>query len=237
MTSMLASVCSVREARLVEKAGVDIIDLKDPKSGALGALPLNLCRQIVTELDGVLPVSATIGDMPFVARLIEPAIKNLAKTGVDIIKVGVFGELNRKTELNLLRSLSGRGLRIVLVIFAENYNPSLDLTCLAEAGLLGVMLDTSNKESGNLREKTSQASLLALIRQARKHNLLSGLAGSLTGTDIEPLLSLKPDYLGFRGGLCQSGARSEELDEIRLRTIREQIPLKQSIILPTNTAV
>ena len=41
MTRMLASVCTIKEAQIVLREGVDIIDLKDPKSGALGALDLD----------------------------------------------------------------------------------------------------------------------------------------------------------------------------------------------------
>ena len=44
MTGMLASVNSVAESLLVLSAGVDIIDLKQPALGALGALIQFLMR-------------------------------------------------------------------------------------------------------------------------------------------------------------------------------------------------
>ena len=47
MTGMLASVATLAEARLVEESGVDIIDLKNPAEGALGALPLAEVVRIV----------------------------------------------------------------------------------------------------------------------------------------------------------------------------------------------
>ena len=42
MTALLASVRSVAEAELALAGGADVIDLKDPSQGALGALPLSL---------------------------------------------------------------------------------------------------------------------------------------------------------------------------------------------------
>ncbi|TIQ75182.1 MAG: dihydroneopterin aldolase, partial [Mesorhizobium sp.] len=38
MTRMLASVTGVDEAEIALSGGVDIVDLKDPKAGALGAV-------------------------------------------------------------------------------------------------------------------------------------------------------------------------------------------------------
>ena len=92
MSGMLASVCNLEETQLVQDAGVDIIDLKNPDEGALGALDLPVIEEIVAHVNGLTPVSATIGDLPFDAPVIEPVIKRMALTGVDIIKVGVFGK-------------------------------------------------------------------------------------------------------------------------------------------------
>ncbi|MGZ8935852.1 MAG: (5-formylfuran-3-yl)methyl phosphate synthase, partial [Methylobacter sp.] len=62
MTGMLASVNNLKEAALVLSANVDIIDLKQPALGALGALETDSVKKIVTWVDGRCPVSATIGD-------------------------------------------------------------------------------------------------------------------------------------------------------------------------------
>ena len=47
MTRMLASVATLQEARLAAECGVDIIDLKNPSTGALGALPTETVVEIV----------------------------------------------------------------------------------------------------------------------------------------------------------------------------------------------
>ncbi len=92
MTGMLASVNSVTEALLVLNAQVDIIDLKQPERGALGALDTDLVKQIVAEIAGRCPVSATVGDLPMQPELVFNAVKAMANTGVDYVKIGFFPE-------------------------------------------------------------------------------------------------------------------------------------------------
>ncbi|OYV19732.1 MAG: hypothetical protein CG441_670, partial [Methylococcaceae bacterium NSM2-1] len=55
MTGMLASVNSLAEALLALSADVDIIDLKQPALGALGALDIDTVKQIVAGIDGRCP--------------------------------------------------------------------------------------------------------------------------------------------------------------------------------------
>ncbi|MGH8473542.1 MAG: (5-formylfuran-3-yl)methyl phosphate synthase, partial [Gammaproteobacteria bacterium] len=45
MTGFLASVASVQEARVVLEAGADVVDLKAPAQGVLGALPVAILRE------------------------------------------------------------------------------------------------------------------------------------------------------------------------------------------------
>jgi uncharacterized protein (UPF0264 family) len=83
MTGMLASVNSLAEALLVLNAEVDIIDLKQPEQGALGALEVADVKKIVAEIAGRCPVSATIGDLPMQPELVFNAVKAMSETGVD----------------------------------------------------------------------------------------------------------------------------------------------------------
>ena len=90
MTGMLASVNSLEEALLALSANVDIIDLKQPALGALGALETDLVKAIVNEINGRCPVSATIGDLPMQPEIVYQAVKAMAETGVDYVKIGFF---------------------------------------------------------------------------------------------------------------------------------------------------
>ena len=59
MTGMLASVANLHEANIVMQAGADIIDLKNPEKGALGAVEVDIARTIVNQVSQC-QVSATV---------------------------------------------------------------------------------------------------------------------------------------------------------------------------------
>ncbi len=224
MTALLASVSSVEEATLVARSGANIIDLKNPRKGALGALPVTTIRAIVNALDGVAPVSATIGDVPFLTEDISEPVLRVKESGVDIIKIGVFGDATNRETLAFLSRLAKKGSRFVLVFFAEDLPEDIDFAFLRACGIHGVMIDTRNKQNGNLRAKITLQRLRYFCQSAKSSKLLCGLAGSLGAADIPGLLPLGPDYLGFRGALCEDGNRSEIINEHALKRIRQMIP-------------
>ena len=106
MTGMLASVKNLVEAEFVFNAKVDIIDLKQPEFGALGALPVELVTKIVEKINRRCPVSATVGDLPMNAEIIFNAVSEMAKTGVDFVKMGVSistkPSLSKKSRINFI---------------------------------------------------------------------------------------------------------------------------------------
>lgn len=219
-TKFLASVSNLDEARLVAAHGADIIDLKNPANGALGAVSRDeLCR-IVTALQNRYILSATIGDRPLQAMDIAEAVATTAATGVDIVKVGWFGKHLDNEVLASLQEAAGQWVTLVIVMFAE-YGIQTDyLSAFARAGIHGVMLDTADKQTGSLRDKLDDAELLLFIRQARECGLFCGLAGSLQRADIIPLKRLQPDYLGFRGALCPANQRIAAIDEAAVESVR-----------------
>ena len=86
---LLVSVRSEAEALLAAEGGVDFIDLKEPRDGALGGLPVTTIRSIVAALRQHaidLPLSATIGDVPMdqIGR-ISAAAQAVAACGVDSV--------------------------------------------------------------------------------------------------------------------------------------------------------
>lgn len=224
MTGMLASVRNLDEARAVAAAGADIIDLKAPESGALGALDTDTVRSIVDALPGQT-VSATVGDLPMDADILRPAVMQMRETGVDYIKIGLFPGGDWEHSLTSLKSLTADGYRLIAVFFGD-CNPQLDwLGVLASAGFVGVMLDTMDKSSGPLTTSYPLPRMQTFVNEARKYDFLCGLAGSLRLEDVRNLLPLGPDYLGFRGALCRRHRRTDHLDPSAVRQIREQIRL------------
>ena len=226
MTGFLASVSSVEEARQVRFLGVDVIDLKDPGKGALGALDEDSVRSIAALIGNRTTLSATIGDLPGYAAGLESAVTRMHACGVDIVKVGVFDTSISPFALSAFNRLTDRQIRIVLVFFAEFFPLDIDFQRLKHTGITGVMLDTCEKASGNLRQKLDHETLSKFVTDARQARLITGLAGSLTREDIPPLLRVNPDYLGFRGALCEQHKRTMQIDSTKVAGIRKLIPGK-----------
>jgi dihydroneopterin aldolase len=82
------------------------------------------------------------------------------------------------------------------------------------------MLDTADKSRGGLRDHMKLADLSAFCRRVREHKLLLGLAGALRAPDVAALLPLTPDYLGFRGALCEDDDRVARIAPARIRAVR-----------------
>ena len=222
-TLFLASVRDAAEAQLAIGAGADIVDLKDPDAGALGALPSATIEACVRAIGGRVPVSATVGDLPLEETSIRAAVLATASHGVDYVKFGLFSGGDGEGALQGLAPLAPR-TRLILVVFADAL-PEFDAVTLAgRIGAAGIMLDTVGKDGISLPHLVAPERLRALIASARARGLAIGLAGSLRVDDVPALLALGPDLLGFRGALCRSGRRGEPLDPVRLAGIRAAIP-------------
>src|SRR5213078_1892304 len=61
---LLVSVVDVGEARAAAAAGADIVDVKNPAEGSLGAPSPAVIAGVRAAVPRELPVSAAIGDMP-----------------------------------------------------------------------------------------------------------------------------------------------------------------------------
>ncbi|MDX6749871.1 (5-formylfuran-3-yl)methyl phosphate synthase [Geminicoccaceae bacterium 1502E] len=219
MVRMLASVATLEEAAQAVALGADLVDLKDPVRGALGAWPVPLVRRAVAAHGGRRPLSATVGDLPMEPEGLRAAAASMAAAGVDYVKVGFFTGGDAAACAAAMAPLAAGGVRLVAVMMADQ-QPRLDLLAhLAAAGWHGAMLDTADKQAGGLRTHLAPDELRAFVAAARGHGLLVGLAGSLGVDDIPPLTALGPDYLGFRGALCR-GPRTSGLDGERLAAVR-----------------
>lgn len=217
--ALLASVADLEEAETALRLGADILDLKDPRAGALGAWEPGLLAAAAARFAGRVPLSATTGDLPTDPALLRAAAERVAATGVDVVKIGFFDDAARPEVLAALAPLAARGVRLVAVLMADRDPDLADLAPFARAGLLGVMLDTADKRAGGLRVHLDDARLAGFVRSAHRAGLFCGLAGSLEAADIAPLARLGPDYLGFRGALC-GGERTDRLDPMAVRRVR-----------------
>ena len=222
MTRFLASVTGLDEAEIAIAGGADIVDLKDPGRGALGALPTAAVAAAVAGIGGRRPVSAVIGDLPMRPEPLAEAAEAMAATGVDFVKVGFFPAAEAAQCAAALGRLAGR-VKLVAVLFAD-LGPDLGLLpAFAQHGFTGAMLDTADKDKGRLLDHLAPLEIPGFVSRVKALGMSAGLAGSLEAPDVPRLLPFAPDLLGFRGALC-AGGRGGSLDPAALDEIRALIP-------------
>jgi len=233
MTKILISVTSIEEARLASAGGADIIDLKDPDNGALGALPLDKIAEVVRFVKtqtvyGDKVTSATIGDLPLHPDLIARQAGRLLETEVDIVKIGFFSEPGLQFAdyeycLNGLKALAAKGAKLIAVLFAEHSYPEGLLALIKNAGFYGVMMDTAEKNGATFLDYHSIEFVRTMARTLQDHGLMFGLAGSLKLQHVAGIKEINPDYVGFRGGVCVNNLRNLAIDSDKIRAIRQSM--------------
>ena len=220
MSQLLISVTSVEEAKLALIHGADIIDLKDPASGALGALSLPIIQAVLSLVDGKKPVSATIGDLAMQPGLITPAVEALVALKVNFIKIGFPPNEDYQAVLKNLQSIAVTGVNLIAVLFAEYQYEADLLSTLKKYGFIGVMLDTAQKNGLSLFDHYTHKQCANFAQQTRRYGLSFGLAGSLKLEHVAQAKLLKPNYIGFRGGVCLDSQRQLGLDLQKLDAVR-----------------
>jgi uncharacterized protein (UPF0264 family) len=219
----LASVMSAPEALTALAAGAEIIDGKNPAAGALGALPHATVRAIVEAVGHVVPVSATIGDLPAIPDVLCDAATAMAATGIDLAKIGFFDNGDAKASIAALGSLDLGQARLVGLLLADR-NPDLNLVAaMADAGFAGVMLDTATKDGRALPDVMSTAEISRFVDAARAVGLFVGLAGALRLEHIPIIAALTPDVMGFRGALCSGKRREGAIEEGAVRAVAREL--------------
>ena len=86
---LLVSVADAAEARAAVEGGADIIDAKDPKTGALGRVSLSVLQAIRETVAPSMPLSAALGEVRF------PDEVSAQFDGIDVplsfVKLGIHG--------------------------------------------------------------------------------------------------------------------------------------------------
>jgi len=220
MTQLLISVKNIEESRIARYADVDLIDLKDPSVGALGALDVDVVRDIVNEVGANSIVSATVGEGHKSIDALKADILLYAGLGVDIVKIAVSDLFQQDSFVNELKQLTQQGIKVVAVFFADK---TLDFSLIAKlqkSGFYGAMLDTQFKQSSLLGVQPIET-LGIFVANCKQHGLISGLAGSVNKSYIGVLLPLEATFIGMRGGVCQQQDRTATLAGSQIEGIKK----------------
>lgn len=215
---LMISVRDEQEAAAALAGGADIIDVKNPEEGSLGAGRPETITAIVKAVQAAAPVSASIGDVPNLPGTVALAGLGAATCGVRFVKVGLLGARTGAEAANLLDAISS-ALRmandtvgLVACAYADAaLVGSLDPLELPEAAapfVEGCLIDTAIKNGRTLFQCLPEETITRFIQQCHDRGLFCALAGSLQQADLTRALALGADIVGVRTAACEGGQRS-----------------------------
>lgn len=228
---LLISVVNEQEAIAAIKGGADIIDVKNPLEGALGANFPGIIKGIRDVTPVNIPVSAAIGDAPDLPGLISLAALGAATCNIHYVKVGLYGVRTTERATHMLMEIKkavngySKNIKIIAVAYGDGYkinalSPHDALLAAIESEIDGCMLDTIIKGEGDLFSTISVGNINKFLKLCRSHNLITALAGSLRIEHLPLLKELKPDIIGFRGAVCRGDRVNGVLDSEAVKAIK-----------------
>ena len=231
---VLISLVDEEEAAEAIAGGADIIDVKNPKEGALGANFPWVIKRIRKITPKKIEVSCTLGDMPNFPGATSLAAAGAATTGVNYLKAGL-SELKTKDEAvylmrNVVRAVRecDPTIKVACVGYADaertgSLNPLLipEIAYKAEADF--AMIDTAVKDGNSLFTFLTADTLKRFMAKSRDRGLKVALAGSLKKEDLPAIYALGADVVGLRSVACTGGDRIK--GRITKRNVEELVEI------------
>ena len=151
----------------------------------------------------------------------------MSTTGVDIVKIGFFGDQDARPGIVALGRENRPPVQLVAVLMADR-NPDISLLpILADNGFAGAMLDTADKSAGRLTTLLSRTASPSLCGWLRRMGYRPASPDRCKGAILPALHVSGADVLGFRGALCASG-RASGLDPEHLAAVRHEFERARS---------
>ena len=235
---LLISPVDEKEAVEAVKGGADIIDVKNPKEGALGASFPWIIKRIKDITPETVEVSCTLGDLPNLPGAMSLAALGAATTGVDYIKAGLYGVKTKSEAVYLMRNIvkAARHCKPKIKVVATGYadaervgavNPLLVPEIARKSEAYVAMIDTALKDGKNLFTFLTVEQLKRFVDDAHAFGLKAGFAGSLKKEDLATAYALGADIAGFRGAVCTFGDRVN--GRIDRHKVRELVEIKKRL--------
>ncbi|KKG08915.1 hypothetical protein EO95_10435 [Methanosarcina sp. 1.H.T.1A.1] len=229
---LLVSPINKEEAIIASRGGADIVDVKNPKEGSLGANFPWVIRDIKEVVNGRQPISATIGDFNYKPGTAALAALGAAASGADYIKVGLYDIQTEAQALELLTKITRAvkdydpSKKVVASGYSDykrinSISPILLPAVAAEAGVDVVMVDTGIKDGKSTFEFMDEKELTEFTDLAHEHGLENAIAGSLKFEDLPVLERIGPDIIGVRGMVCGGDRRTAIRQELVEKLVSE----------------
>jgi len=218
---LLISPQSINEAVECVKGNADIIDVKNPSEGSLGANFPWIIRSIRKMAPRTTPISATVGDIAYQPGTVALASLGAATAGASFVKVGLYDIKTIEQGIEVMKAVKRTieeyqlPVSIVVAGYAEGEGiGSLDPLTIpqiaAKAKCDYAMLDTFDKTTKKpIFDILSNSDLEDFITLSREKNISVALGGSIKINHIPILKKLQPDIVGIRGAVCDGGDREK----------------------------
>lgn len=222
---LLVSPASIEEAKFALAA--DIVDVKRPEEGSLGASFPWIIRAIKDLTHK--PVSAAIGDFEYKPGGAALTALGAAAAGADYIKIGLMFEGTQEAG-EVIRAV----VRAVKDTYPEKYvvisaysdwkrlqtiSPFDLVPVAAESGADITMVDTGIKDGKSTFEFMSETDLIRFTSMNRTLGIKTAIAGSLKFEDLDTLKRIDPDIIGVRGMVCGGNRRDMVREELVLKAV------------------
>lgn len=233
LTLLLISPKDVDEALAAIKGGADILDIKNPEEGSLGANFPWVIAEIRRAVPEEIPISAAIGDFPNLPGSAALAAFGAVKAGANMVKIGLKGPRDAKSAAYLVEQVvkavrgADESAKVVICAYGDfkragTIEPILMPKIASEAGADVAMLDTAIKDGKPLTNFLRAEELKDFIDKAHSHGIWAALAGSLGLKELRELKQLNPDVVGIRGAACEGGDRKKgRISEEHVRMLKK----------------
>jgi uncharacterized protein (UPF0264 family) len=223
MPLLLVSVRNATEARLALEAGVDILDVKEPSLGSLGAAPNEVLAEI-GEIAANCPGRLFTAAMGELTDLIDSSRLPAIPATFGLLKVGLSGcrslsdwPMQWAHVRESIESRAGKRFDWAGVAYVDEREagspPVHDvLETAIEAKCRFLLLDTWSKSAGRLSNFFSDRALAELGRQCRGAGLQLAVAGRLRVEDLTDSLLAAADVVAVRSAVCRNQQRAGAID-------------------------
>lgn len=242
---LLVSVRDADEAAEALAGGADIIDVKEPLAGPLGAASVDVIVAVAARVAGMRPWTFAAGELAAapgdgVQRLL--ALVDAVRAGIGpgqrpaAVKAGLAGLRDGPWRASLAAIAGGIPGRIgfVGVAYADHHAavsppPEDVIDAAAACGCVGVLVDTFDKEGPGLFAGADARRVAGWVRRARDRGLPVALAGRLSLDDIATAAGTGADVVAVRSAACGStpvgpgwvpGRRTDAVNRHRVREAR-----------------
>ncbi len=245
---LLVSVRDRTEALAALAGGCDVLDVKEPRAGALGRASWSVIADVVAAVRAHSAfsgsVSAALGELSDWSGSSSDDANDLEACSqkLDFVKLGLAHQRgNPKLAddfVNVVarfQSGSAASLKWVAVAYADwsladAPAPNDVLTLMDDLrdthGVTfgGLLVDTYTKSEQRLLDFITEFDLAELQSDAHARGLQFAVAGRLRAEDLPRVLTIEPDIVAVRSAVCGSGNRMNAVTTDAVAAFKKRLP-------------